>query len=130
MTTRIGINGFGRMVAGGAALLQHQPDLQLVHVNERERRRRHRCAPPPVRQRARPLPRHRRHRRLEPGDRRNRRHLLLALDSRCCGWEDHDVDIVLECTGAFRSVESLAPFFEWHVCKVIVAAPVKDDRAL
>ncbi|MBJ7332261.1 MAG: ArsJ-associated glyceraldehyde-3-phosphate dehydrogenase [Solirubrobacteraceae bacterium] len=40
------------------------------------------------------------------------------------------VDIVLECTGRFRTIESLQPYFAAGVRKVIVAAPVKDDRAL
>ena len=41
-----------------------------------------------------------------------------------------DVDVVLECSGKFRTIDSLQPFFERGVKKVIVAAPVKDDRAL
>ncbi|MFT5129955.1 MAG: glyceraldehyde 3-phosphate dehydrogenase [Rhodothermales bacterium] len=38
-------------------------------------------------------------------------------------WDD--VDIVLECTGAFRSMADLQPYLE-QVQKVIVAAPVND----
>ena len=38
--------------------------------------------------------------------------------------------MVLECSGEFRTIESLEPYFERGVKKVIVAAPVKDDRAL
>jgi len=41
-----------------------------------------------------------------------------------------DVDVVLECSGKFRTIDSLAPYFERGVKKVIVAAPVKDERAL
>ncbi len=41
-----------------------------------------------------------------------------------------DVDVVLECSGKFRTIDSLKPFFERGVKKVVVAAPVKDDRAL
>lgn len=40
-------------------------------------------------------------------------------------WGDLGVDIVLECSGKFRTVESLAPYFERGVKKVIVSAPVK-----
>ena len=40
------------------------------------------------------------------------------------------VDIVLDCTGEFRTVESLQPYFERGVRKVIVAAPVKQPEAL
>jgi glyceraldehyde-3-phosphate dehydrogenase (arsenate-transferring) len=41
-----------------------------------------------------------------------------------------DVDVVLECTGRFRTMESLQPYFDRGVKKVVVAAPVKDDAAL
>jgi glyceraldehyde 3-phosphate dehydrogenase len=44
--------------------------------------------------------------------------------------EEHGADVVLECSGAFRTIESLAPYFERGVRKVVVAAPGKDDRAL
>lgn len=36
-------------------------------------------------------------------------------------------DIVLECSGKFRTAESLAPYFEQGVKKVIVAAPIKKN---
>ena len=45
-------------------------------------------------------------------------------------WSEHGAEIVLECTGRFRTIETLLPYFEQGVRKVIVAAPVKDDRAL
>ena len=45
-------------------------------------------------------------------------------------WEESGVEVVLECSGRFRTVESLAPYFERGVRKVIVAAPVHDERAL
>jgi glyceraldehyde 3-phosphate dehydrogenase len=45
-------------------------------------------------------------------------------------WASFGVDIVLECSGKFRTSEQLAPFFERGVKKVIVAAPVKGGDAL
>lgn len=45
-------------------------------------------------------------------------------------WASYGVDIVLECSGKFRTPEQLAPFFERGVKKVIVAAPVKGGEAL
>jgi glyceraldehyde 3-phosphate dehydrogenase len=42
-------------------------------------------------------------------------------------WPEHGIDVVLECSGKFRTVESLQPYFERGVKKVIVAAPVKGD---
>lgn len=41
-------------------------------------------------------------------------------------WGDLGVDIVLECSGAFRSPETLQGFFDKGVKKVIVACPVKE----
>ncbi len=36
------------------------------------------------------------------------------------------VDVVIDCTGAFKSAAALAPYFEAGVKKVVVSAPVKD----
>jgi glyceraldehyde 3-phosphate dehydrogenase len=41
-------------------------------------------------------------------------------------WRDLGVDIVLECSGKFRTLESLQPCFDKGVRKVIVAAPIKS----
>ncbi len=45
-------------------------------------------------------------------------------------WGQLGIDIVLECSGKFRTLDSLAPYFEQGVKKVIVAAPVKEASAL
>ena len=37
-----------------------------------------------------------------------------------------DVDVVIDCTGAFKTQAKLAPYFDAGVKKVIVSAPVKD----
>ena len=39
------------------------------------------------------------------------------------------VDVVIDCTGAFKSEAKLAPYFEAGVKKVVVSAPVKDGGA-
>jgi glyceraldehyde 3-phosphate dehydrogenase len=128
--TRIGINGFGRMGRLGLRAAWNRDDLQFVHVNELK------------------------------GDAATAAHLLvfdsvhgrwdreaqgegdtLTIDGQSVSysaeaapgdvaWDQHDVDVVLECSGKFRTIESLQPYFERGVKKVIVAAPVKDDRAL
>ncbi|MEO0802778.1 MAG: ArsJ-associated glyceraldehyde-3-phosphate dehydrogenase [Cyanobacteria bacterium J06642_2] len=41
-------------------------------------------------------------------------------------WENSEADIVLECSGKFRTPELLTPYFKRGVRKVIVAAPVKQ----
>lgn len=123
MPTRIGINGFGRMGRLALRVAATRSDLQVVHINELH------------------------------GDAQTGAH-LLAFDSVHGRWDGEiqvgqdylevngkrmcysraprpeavnwdDVDIVLECTGAFRTVATLQPYLE-QVRKVIVAAPVKD----
>jgi glyceraldehyde 3-phosphate dehydrogenase len=45
-------------------------------------------------------------------------------------WSDLGCDVVLECTGKFLKPEQLQGYFDRGVKRVIVAAPVKDERAL
>jgi glyceraldehyde 3-phosphate dehydrogenase len=65
----------------------------------------------------------------------------LLVDGRAIGysdvaapgevdWEGAGVDLVLECSGRFRTISSLAPYFDQGVRKVVVAAPVKENGAL
>lgn len=39
------------------------------------------------------------------------------------------VDVVIDCTGVFKSDQKLAPYFDAGVKKVVVSAPVKDGGA-
>lgn len=41
-------------------------------------------------------------------------------------WEALGIDLVLECSGKFRTLEQLEPYFKHGAKKVIVAAPVKE----
>lgn len=41
-------------------------------------------------------------------------------------WVGRGIELVVECSGAFRTPDSLQPYFDQGVKKVIVAAPVKD----
>jgi len=128
--TRVAINGFGRMGRLALRAGWEREDLEFVHLNEPN------------------------------GDAATAAHLLefdsvhgrwdrrisgegvqLVVDGHHVGysrgsspveiaWDEHGAEVVLECSGRFRTIESLAPYFEHGVKKVIVAAPVKDDRAL
>lgn len=40
------------------------------------------------------------------------------------------VDLVIDCTGVFKTAAKIAPYYEAGVKKVVVSAPVKDDGAL
>lgn len=130
MTVRIGINGFGRIGRLVVRALAHQPGLSLVHINE------------------------------HLGNAETAAHLLEfdTVHGRYAGtvtsgdgriivdgnpitvshydapgavpWDEYGTDVVLECSGAFRTTESLEPYFDRGVTKVIVAAPVKSDGVL
>ena len=39
-------------------------------------------------------------------------------------WAERDLDLVIDCSGAFRSADALAPYFELGVPRVLVSAPV------
>lgn len=45
-------------------------------------------------------------------------------------WGAHGVDLVVDCTGRFRTMDTLAPYFEGGVQTVLVSAPVHDPAAL
>ena len=128
--TRVGINGFGRMGRLALRAGWGREDLEFVHVNE------------------------------VMGGPQTGAHLLefdsvhgrwqqsiasdastLTIDGHALGWSDApepaDVDwgalgveVVLECSGKFRTGPALAPFLERGVRRVVVAAPVKDGSAL
>lgn len=128
--TRIGINGFGRMGRLALRAAWGAEDLEFAHINELH------------------------------GDAITAAHLLTfdsvhgRWDNDISGegdtvsvgassisygdasspgdvaWDQHGVDVVIESSGKFRTMESLAGYFERGVKKVVVAAPVKDDRAL
>ena len=130
MATRLGINGFGRMGRLALRAGWMDPAVHFAHVNELH------------------------------GDAATAAHLLtfdsvhgrwphevtgdgdaFAIDGDAISysgaaapgdvpWGELGVDVVLECTGRFRTVEQLEPYFAQGVRKVVVAAPVKDDRAL
>jgi len=130
MTVRVGINGFGRMGRLVVRALQHQPALELVHVNELN------------------------------GGLATAAHLLefdtvhgrfpgsvgvdgdrLVVDGAPVSfsdhpapddiaWQEHGVEVVIEATGAFKTAEALAPHLKRGAEAVVVACPVKSDGVL
>ena len=127
---RIGINGFCRMGRLALRAAWGGADLEFVHINELH------------------------------GDVASAAHLLefdsvhgrwprsigtesgrLTIDGGTVGyssaptpdgvpWGELGVEIVLECTGRFRTMELLEPYFTQGALKVVVAAPVKGGEAL
>lgn len=40
------------------------------------------------------------------------------------------IDLVVDCTGVFKTAAKVAPYFDAGVAKVVVSAPIKDETAL
>jgi glyceraldehyde 3-phosphate dehydrogenase len=130
VTTRIGINGFGRIGRLVVRALRDHPSLQLVHINEVK------------------------------GGPITAAHLLefdsvhgrypgsvyldgdtLVIDDQRVSFSEHDqpeaidwkmygVDVVLECSGKFKTTETIQPHFDRGAQKVVVACPVKSPGIL
>jgi len=126
MTIRIGINGFGRMGRLGFRAGWQTAEYQIVHVNEIS------------------------------GDARCMAHLLefdsvqghwdheiqsdnegLTVDGRHVAyssleqpgdvdWGSKGIDLLIDCTGRFKSESALQPYFDQGIKKVLVSAPVPD----
>lgn len=126
MTTRIGINGFGRMGRLALRAGWGRPDLEFVHINE--------VAGGPETA-AHLLTFDSVHGRWNRNVTASNGHLSIdgtAIEFSAAPsppdvpWSVHGVDVVLECSGKFRTTEALDPYFAAGVKKVIVAAPVKS----
>src|ERR1019366_9141695 len=126
MKIRVGINGFGRM---GRLVLRAAwgwPDLEFVHINETQggtETAAHLLTFDSVHGRwGQKVVAEERHLRI--GDQR----LTFSECSKPgdVPWKDLGIDLVLECSGKFRTTQLLDPYFKCAVRKVIVAAPVKE----
>lgn len=126
MTIRIGINGFGRM---GRLVMRagwENAAFEFVHVNEKA------GGPETAAHLLEFDSVHGRWRRDIGSDNQ-----AIQVDGTRITYSNHDTpgavdwakagcDIVLECSGQFKTPEALQPYFDQGVKKVIVAAPVKD----
>lgn len=126
MTIRVGINGFGRMGRLGFRAAWGWPELEIAHINEiagDAACSAHLLEFDSV---------HGRWGHETAADGED----ALIVDGRRIGysriaepgsvdWDSADVDLVIEASGRFRSLETLATYFDRGVRKVVVAAPVK-----
>jgi glyceraldehyde 3-phosphate dehydrogenase len=126
----VGINGFGRMGRLALRAAWDRPDLDLVAINETAgdaATGAHLLEFDSV---------HGRWSRGAEGDgdalRIEGTEIAWSAAARPgeVDWEAAGVEVVLECSGRFRTVGSLSPYFGRGVRKVIVAAPVKEEGAL
>ncbi|MBL4782851.1 MAG: ArsJ-associated glyceraldehyde-3-phosphate dehydrogenase [Porticoccaceae bacterium] len=131
MTIKIGINGFGRMGRLALRAAWGWPELEFVHINE------------------------------PAGDIASAAHLLkydsihrtwrhdvgvdgdkIVIDGKAISysqnseleaspWADRSVDVLVECSGHFKSKQKLAPLLtpldkDQGIKKIVVSAPIKD----
>jgi glyceraldehyde 3-phosphate dehydrogenase len=127
MSVRVGINGFGRIGRLALRAAWGWPGLTFAHINELGGDAAvgaHLLAFDSV---------HGRWDKQVQGEGSTLQideHAISYSSSRdiaAVPWRAAGVDIVLEATGAFRTAEQLAPYFQAGVKKVIVAAPVKGE---
>ncbi len=123
---RVGINGFGRIGRLALRAARGWPELDFVHVNELNgdaATSAHLLTFDSVHGR---WPHH-----VHGGDAA----LAIEVERVSYGsfakpgevpWSEHGVDVVIECSGRFRTREALDAYFRAGVRKVIVAAPVKQ----
>jgi len=126
MTTKIAINGFGRIGRLAFRAAFDCPDLDIVQINE---------VSGGVEVAAHLLEFDTVHGRWQRDTKPSNEILTVAgkeiaftsvrsPDSDV--WHEKGAQIVLECSGKFRSPELLQPYFDRGVEKVLVAAPVKE----
>lgn len=126
MSFRIGINGFGRMGRLAVRAAWDWPDVEFVHINEVKGGAEvaaHLLEFDSVHGRW--------DRQIRPIEnaiqiKGSRVGFSEHAEPGNVPWRELGVDIVLECSGKFRTAESIQPFFDRGVPKVIVAAPVKS----
>jgi len=130
MKKRIAINGFGRIgrIAARIILTDHSDDLELVAINDPSEAETTRLLfafdsnygrfPGKVS--------------LEDGGK-----ILKVDDTKIRNfstrdiadlpWDDLNIDIVLECTGVFRTIEKVSPHLNQGAKKVLLSAPAKSE---
>lgn len=128
MTIRIGINGFGRIGRLALRAAWHWPHFDIVHINEMAGDAKsaahllkydsvHGTWEETVTAAA-----EKTRQTLQINDKSIRYTQSETIE----GGDWSDVDVVIECTGKFKSQQLLAPFFAQGVKKVVVSAPIKD----
>ncbi len=127
MTIRVGINGFGRIGRLALRAGWQQSDIEFVHIND-----------PAIglEGAAHLLEFDSVHGRWDRGVFHEENELRIgerrlsfseAKKPEAVPWQDLGVDLVLECSGKFRTLETLTGYLTQGVRKVIVSAPVKGD---
>jgi glyceraldehyde 3-phosphate dehydrogenase len=128
MTIRVGINGFGRM---GKLALQagwNSAELEFVHINEIK-------GDPACH--AHLLQFDSVHGRWGEDKAISSTDNQIKIDEFCISfsqhstveevnWADYNIDLLLECTGKFKTPEQLQPYLDQGIKKILVSAPCPE----
>jgi glyceraldehyde 3-phosphate dehydrogenase len=128
MTIRIGINGFGRM---GKLALQagwNSDKLEFVHINEIKG---------DAACHAHLLQFDSVHGRWGEDKTITSTDTQISIDDSCISfsqyatpsevnWADYEIDLLLECSGKFKTPEQLQAYFEQGIKKIVVSAPCPE----
>ncbi len=128
MTTKIAINGFGRIgrLVMRAVYEGNRNDIEVVAINDLA----------PAKTNAHLLKYDSVHGKFNEdvvlkGDKLvvNGKEILITQerDPASLPWKDLDVDVVMECTGIFKDREGASKYFEAGAKKVLISAPGKDE---
>jgi glyceraldehyde 3-phosphate dehydrogenase len=127
MTIRIGINGFGRIGRLALRAGWGKPTIDFVHINDPGLN---------LEAAAHLLEFDSVHGRWDRQLRAGAEQLHIgekaltfstSKEPGAVPWQTYGVDLVLECSGKFRTRQTLEPYLAKGVQKVIVAAPVKEE---
>lgn len=126
MSIRLGINGFGRMGRLTFREIWGHPELEIAHINEPKGG---------IETAAHLLEFDTVHGRWAQNIETENSVLRVAgkevtfsehTTIENAPWAEKKIELVLECSGHFRTSVALQPYFDQGVKKVIVASPVKD----
>ena len=130
VTIRVGLNGFGRMGRLALRACFDWPEIEIVHINEPG------GSPECLAHllnfdSVHGIWNH------EAQARNNQIHIddkvinySQNLKIQETNWNQYELDLVIDCSGVFRTKESLQPYFDIGIKRVLVSAPVKEDGVL
>ncbi|MEN8146852.1 MAG: type I glyceraldehyde-3-phosphate dehydrogenase [Campylobacterota bacterium] len=127
MAVKIAINGLGRIGRCVVRIIADRDDIELVAVNASG-------TPEMIEYNVKYDSVHgtRRDTKVEDGYLcigKDKAKILAERDPAKLNFADFGAEIVLECTGAFLTQESVQPYLDNGIKKVLFSAPAKDDTA-
>ena len=125
MAVKVAINGLGRIGRCVARIIADRDDIELVAVNASG-------APEMIEYNVKYDSVHgtRKDARVSDGYLylgNDKAKILSERDPAKLNFADYGAELVLECTGAFLTQESVQPYLENGIKKVVFSAPAKDD---